>query len=48
MTGAVLLSINTRLDADIIAFQLDHAEAKIVMVDRRIFRRDERGAGSHP
>ena len=30
MASAVLLSINTRLDADIIAFQLDHAEAKIV------------------
>ncbi|MBO0662963.1 acyl-CoA synthetase [Jiella sp. MQZ9-1] len=34
MAGAVLLSINTRLDADIIAFQLDHAEAKVVIVDR--------------
>ncbi|MAU96598.1 MAG: acyl-CoA synthetase [Fulvimarina sp.] len=34
MAGAVLLSINTRLDADIIAFQLDHAEARIVIVDR--------------
>ncbi|KQT46367.1 acyl-CoA synthetase [Aureimonas sp. Leaf454] len=34
MAGAVLLSINTRLDAEIIAFQLDHSEAKIVIVDR--------------
>ncbi len=34
MTGAVLHSINTRLDADIIAFQLDHADAKIVICDR--------------
>jgi fatty-acyl-CoA synthase len=34
MAQGVLLSINTRLDADIIAFQLDHGEAKIVMVDR--------------
>ncbi|MEM6665653.1 MAG: acyl-CoA synthetase [Pseudomonadota bacterium] len=34
MTGAVLHSINTRLDADIIAFQLDHAESKLVIVDR--------------
>ncbi|MCB8839547.1 acyl-CoA synthetase [Aurantimonas sp. VKM B-3413] len=34
MAGAVLLSINTRLDADIIAFQLDHSEAKVVIVDR--------------
>ncbi|MEH6718610.1 MAG: acyl-CoA synthetase [Aurantimonas endophytica] len=34
MGGAVLLSINTRLDAAIIAFQLDHAEARVVIVDR--------------
>ncbi len=34
MTGAVLNSINTRLDAPIIAFILDHAEAKIVITDR--------------
>ncbi|MCQ0988292.1 acyl-CoA synthetase [Jiella marina] len=34
MAGAVLLSINTRLDADIIAFQLDHSETKLVIVDR--------------
>jgi len=34
MTGAVLHSINTRLDAAVIAFQLDHAEAKIVIIDR--------------
>ncbi|MDI3337175.1 acyl-CoA synthetase [Defluviimonas aestuarii] len=34
MCGAVLHSINTRLDAAIIAFQLDHASSKIVIVDR--------------
>jgi fatty-acyl-CoA synthase len=34
MTGAVLHSINTRLDAAVIAFQLDHAESRIVIVDR--------------
>ena len=34
MLGAVLHAINTRLDAAIIAFQLDHAEAKVVIVDR--------------
>ena len=34
MIGAVLHSINTRLDAAIIAFQLDHAESKIVIIDR--------------
>ena len=33
MCGGVLHSINTRLDASIIAFQLDHAMAKIVIVD---------------
>jgi len=33
MAGAVLHSLNTRLDARIIAFQLDHAESKIVIVD---------------
>ena len=34
MTGAVLHTINTRLDAAIIAFQLDHAESKILFTDR--------------
>ncbi|OCW59345.1 acyl-CoA synthetase [Hoeflea olei] len=34
MTGAVLHSINTRLDAEAIAFQLDHAESKVLIVDR--------------
>jgi fatty-acyl-CoA synthase len=34
MCGAVLHSINTRLDAAIIAFQLDHAMARVVIADR--------------
>ena len=34
MIGAVLHSINTRLDAATIAFQLDHGESNIVIVDR--------------
>ncbi|MDC1120402.1 acyl-CoA synthetase [Alphaproteobacteria bacterium] len=34
MCQAVLHAINTRLDSAVIAFQLDHAEAKIVVVDR--------------
>lgn len=34
MTGAVLHSINTRLDAPAIAFQLDHADSKVLIVDR--------------
>ncbi len=33
MCGGVLHSINTRLDAAIIAFQLDHAMTKVVIVD---------------
>ncbi|MDR9393387.1 MAG: acyl-CoA synthetase [Roseovarius sp.] len=33
MCGAVLHSINTRLDASIIAFQLDHAMSRVVIVD---------------
>ena len=33
MTGAVLHSVNTRLDAANIAFMLDHAEAKVVICD---------------
>lgn len=34
MTGGVLNTLNTRLDAAIIAFSLDHGEAKVVIVDR--------------
>jgi fatty-acyl-CoA synthase len=34
MTGGVLHSVNTRLDASVIAFQLDHAMSKVVIVDR--------------
>jgi fatty-acyl-CoA synthase len=34
MCGAVLHSINTRLDAATVAFQLDHADAKLVIADR--------------
>jgi fatty-acyl-CoA synthase len=34
MLGAVLHSLNTRLDAAVIAFQLDHAESKVVICDR--------------
>jgi len=34
MTQAVLNTLNTRLDAPIIAFSLDHADAKVVITDR--------------
>ncbi|NYT57614.1 acyl-CoA synthetase [Alcaligenaceae bacterium] len=33
MTGAVLNAINTRLDPQMVAFMLDHGEAKVVIVD---------------
>ena len=34
MTGAVLNALNIRLDADAIAFMLQHGEAKIILTDR--------------
>lgn len=34
MSGAVLNAINTRLDADAIAFIFQHAESKVVIVDK--------------
>jgi fatty-acyl-CoA synthase len=34
MAGAVLNTINTRLDAAIVAFGLDHAETKVLITDR--------------
>jgi fatty-acyl-CoA synthase len=38
MTGAVLNTINTRLDAAIVAFTLDHADTKVLIVDREFSR----------
>src|SRR5271154_2598487 len=34
MSGAVLNTLNTRLDAAILGFTLDHAETKMLIVDR--------------
>ncbi len=34
MTGAVLHSINTRLDPAIVAFQIDHANSRVLITDR--------------
>ena len=36
MSGAVLNSINTRLDAPVVAFILQHAETKLLIVDREM------------
>jgi fatty-acyl-CoA synthase len=38
MTGGVLNTLNTRLDAAIIGFCLDHGEAKVVIVDSEFSR----------
>ncbi len=34
MTGAVLNTLNTRLDAAILAFTFDHAETRLLITDR--------------
>ena len=34
MIGAVVNTLNTRLDAEMIAFMLDHGEAKVLITDR--------------
>src|SRR4029079_9342883 len=34
MMGAVLNTLNTRLDAEAIAFMLDHGEARVLFTDR--------------
>src|SRR4030081_1715529 len=36
MAGAVLNTINTRLDAAVVAFQLDHAAAQVLIVDPEV------------
>jgi len=36
MTGGVLNTINIRLDANTIAYILDHSEAKVLVVDRQL------------
>jgi len=38
MTGGVLNTLNTRLDAPIIAFSLDHGDTKVVIIDREFSR----------
>ncbi len=37
MCGAVLNTLNTRLDAEAIAFMLDHGQARILLADREFF-----------
>ena len=42
MSGAVLNALNTRLDAEAIAFMLDHGGAKVLIVDREFSATIER------
>ena len=44
MAGAVLNSVNTRLDAAIIAFTFDHGEAKVLITDREYSQDGKDGA----
>ena len=45
MTQGVLNTLNTRLDAPIIAFSLDHADAKVVIIDREFSKVMEEALG---
>ena len=45
MTGGVLNTLNTRLDAEAIAFMLDHGEAKVLLTDTE-YSRDRRGCAA--
>ena len=42
MSGAVLNTLNTRLDAEAIAFMLEHGEAKLLITDREFSGRRSR------
>jgi fatty-acyl-CoA synthase len=46
MTGAVLNALNTRLDAAILAFTLDHAETKVLITDREYAKVIKEALGS--
>ena len=46
MTGAVLNTINSRLDAKTVAYILEHSEAKVLIVDRQLHPVIEKAVGS--
>ena len=46
MTGGVLNTLNTRLDAEAIAFMLEHGEAKVLHHRHRVLADDRKGAGA--
>lgn len=37
MVGAILNTINTRVDAETVAYIIDHAESKVIIVDRQLW-----------
>ena len=39
MAAGVLNTLNTRLDAAILGFTLDHADTKVLIVDRDVYKR---------
>ena len=45
MTGGVLNTLNTRLDAEAIAFMLDHGDAKVLLTDREFSADRRAGTG---
>ena len=47
MTGAVLNTINSRVDAKTVAYILDHSEAKVLIVDRQLHSVIEKGVKSN-
>ena len=46
MCGAVLNTLNTRLDAETIAFMLRHGGARVLITDREFSATIETGAGA--
>ena len=46
MTGAVLNTINIRLDAKTIAYILDHSDAKVLVVDRQLHKEVKKALGT--
>ena len=42
MCGAVLNTLNTRLDAEAIAFMLEHGEAKLLIADQEFSPRSRK------
>ena len=46
MTGAVLNTINIRLDAKTIAYILDHSDAKVLVVDRQLHKEAKKALGN--